>query len=281
MLSDQLLRHMVDSMPMPVSVKDGDDRYVYVNRAFEMLFQVRREHILDQPSTPASGSNGAVDLLRPSTPIVSSSMVNTSTFVTSTGQTLRLGIFQGSGSIETVRDELEMTRAELLATRAELDRIRAIDPVTRCLSRGAVAARLSDTEIMAGQSAGVMRLAVQGFDRITSRHGREIADQALVQFSEIVRSNIRSNDLFGRIGTADFTVVLPGASREITARAARRIIQSVAASPVETGLAPISFTVRIGATFSDEQSPDLHRLIDVAEGALMDAVSDRAQSVFV
>ena len=280
MLSDQLLRHMVDAMPMPVSVKDGDDRYVYVNRAFEILFQVRREHILDQPAR-ANSANGSVDLLRPSLPLVSRSMVNTSTFVTSGGQTLRLGIFHGSGSIETVRDELEMTRAELLATRAELDRIRAVDPVTRCLSRGAVAARLSETEIMAGQSAGVMRLAVQGFDQIIRRHGREIADQALWQFSQIVRGNIRSNDLFGRIGNADFTVVLPGASREITARAARRIVQSVAASSVETGLAPISFSVRIGATFSDEQSPDLHRLIDVAEGALLDAVSDRTNSVFV
>lgn len=281
MLSDQLLRHMMDSMPVPISVKDGDDRYVYLNRAFEMLFQVRREHILDQPPTAQKEAAGSVDLLRPSAPVVNPNMVNTSTFVTSTGDTLRLGIFHGSGSIDALRDELEMTRAELLTTRAELDRIRAVDPVTQCLSRGAVTARLSDTDIMVGQTAGVMRMVVDGFDEITKRHGWKIADEALVHFSEIVRTNIRSNDLFGRVGTADFTVVLPGASREVTVEAARRIIQSVAASPFDTGLAPISLTVRIGATFSDDQSPDLHRLIDVAENALVSAASDPTHSVFV
>lgn len=279
MLSDQLLRHMVDAMPMPVSVKDGDDRYVYVNRAFEVLFQVRRENIVDRP--PVSKAGGPLDLLRPSAPIVSSSMVNTSTFVTSGGETLRLGIFHGTGSVESLRDELEMTRAELLATRSELERLRSVDPVTQCLSRGAVTARLSDTDITVGHTAGVMRLVIDGFDQITEAHGRDVANRALVHFTEIVRGNIRTDDLFGRIGEADFTVVLPGASREITAGAARRISQSVATNPFDAGVTPISLTVRIGATFSDDHSLDLHRLVDVAEVALVDAASVPSNTVFV
>ena len=276
MLSDQLLRHMVDAMPMPVSVKDGDGRYVYVNRAFEMLFQVRRENFIDRPT--AEGTYRSVDLLRPSTPVVSPSMVNTSTFVTSGGETLHLGIFQGSGSVESLLDELEMTRAELLATRSELERLRSIDPVTQCLSRGAVTARISDTDITVGRTAGVMRLVIDGFDQITERYGRNLANQALVHFTEIVRGNIRSNDLFGRIGEADFTVVLPGVSRDRTAGAARRISQAVASSPFDAGVTPISLTVRIGATFSDDRPHDLHHLIEVALG---DAASDPSHTVFV
>jgi diguanylate cyclase (GGDEF)-like protein len=252
---------------------------VYVNRAFEVLFQVRREAIVDRAPVSASGSS--VDLLRPSAPVISPSMVNTSTFVTTGGETLRLGIFHGSGSIEALSDELEMTRAELLATRAELQRLRSVDPVTQCLSRGAVTARLSDTDITLAHTAGVMRLVIDGFDQITEAHGRDVADQALVHFTEIVRKNIRTNDLFGRIGEADFTVVLPGASRDITAGAARRISQSVASNPFDAGVAPISLTVRIGATFSDDQSLDLHHLVDVAEVALSDAASDPSLTVFV
>ncbi len=251
MLSDQLLRSMVDAMPMPVFVKDGTDRYLYVNRAFETLFHVRSESIVGRPVAGSPESERTVDLLRPSLPMWSSRLTESATFVTSTGERLTMGVVSLGSEPTTRRDEGA--------------RRRNTDPVTDCVGERALQAHAEDAFSAA---AGVLRISVDGYERLGAAAGTDVADSRLAEFSRIVRDNIRPGDVFARIGVSDFTLVLWGADREQTALVARRVSTLVTEAQNSHDEGSIGLSIAVGTAFSDEDDEELFSVIEKAEQSL-------------
>jgi len=278
MLSDAMLRQMVDAMPMPVFVKDGEDRYQYVNRAFETLFQVRKEHIIDVEPAPASEGH-SIDLLRPVLPTCPKAFTESTTFCTATGERLVMGVIHGERSLSHRSPELLAAEAELRSARHELARVRETDPVTQCLSRRAL--RAHTESVLAGKQGGVVRIKVDEFATVVERHGADVGDELLASFSDIVRSTTRPDDLFARVADAEFTLVLRGADREQTASVARRICSTVAETMLDTADEQIRLSVSVGAAFSDDDEAELSTLVDKAEQAMRAATPCRNEAVVV
>lgn len=279
MLSDRLLRQMVDAMPMPAFVKDGEDRYLYVNRSFETLFHVRAEHIVGRQAEPDTKSD-AVALLRPSIPTFPSVLTESATFCTATGERLVMGIIHGERAPGSTSGELEAVKAELRDARHELARVRETDPTTQCLSRRAL--RAHTEAVLSEAQAGVVRIKIDDFDALSQHVGDEASDQLLMTFSDIVRAVIRPDDLFARVAEAEFTLILRGADREQTATISRRICSTVAETLVETGTGAVTLSVSVGAASSDdEHDAELSTLVQEAERALRSATPCRNEAVVV
>lgn len=254
MLSDQLLRRMVDAMPMPVFVKDGSDHYVYVNRAFETLFHVRSESIVGRGSAASDDSGHAVDLLRPALPMWSSRLTESATFLTATGERLTMGVVH-----------LAAEPAAPPTSDSDSARRRETDPVTHCVGKRALQAHAEDAFSAA---AGVLRISVDGYGRIEAESGSAVADARLAEFSEIVRDSIRPGDVFARIGDSEFTLVLWGADREQTALVARRIRTLVAGALSHHDESAMGLSISVGTAFSDDDGSKLSSVIAKAEAAL-------------
>lgn len=278
MLSDGLLRQMVDAMPMPVFVKDGDGRYLYVNRSFETLFHVRREYLVGRAPDP-NQSRQSVDLLRPDLPTCPDVLTESTVFCTATGERLVMGVIHGERTPASSTSELEATKAELREVRQELARMRETDPVTQCLSRRAL--RAHTEAALVEEQAGVIRITIDDYDSIGRRHGEDLRDQLLRSFSDIVRSATRPDDVFARVAESEFTVILRGSDREQTAMIARRICTAVADTMTDTGDDPVSLSVSVGAASSEDDQAALSSLIEQAEVALRSATPCRNEAVVV
>lgn len=271
MISDGLLRQMVDAMPTPVFVVDDDDRYVYLNRAFELLFQVRAEHVIGR--RPDAAGERSVKVLRPSVPSCPTSLAETTAFSLPDGRRLLMGVVRAGGS-SAARAELQRTRADLHAAEVELARREDTDPVTQCLSQKTL--RTHTDAVIAGEQSGVVRMKLVELDAVARDLGPDVADQLLASFSEIVRGVIRPGDLFARVSEDEFTVVLRGVDREMTSSVARRICSAAVDLGLEAGGEAACVSVSVGAAFSDDDDAALSAIVDQASAALGRAARNEA-----
>ncbi len=276
MLSDSMLRQMVDAMPMPVFVKDEGDHFVYVNRAFETLFQVRADCLIRQAADAAPETAAPAADLRVRLPSCPSQLTESTTFCTSTGERLTMSMIHTESFAPRHTSELDVAKAELREARSELARMRETDPVTQALSRRALRAHTEDA--FSSAPAGVLRISVDDLETITDKFGQDVGDDLLAGFSDIVRSSTRPGDLFARIDESEFTLVLRGADREQTSVVAHRICTAVTETRTLDGQPQLALSVTVGAAYSDTADAALSSLIEEAERALRAATPCRNEA---
>lgn len=265
MLSDHMLRQMVDAMPMPVFVQDETGHYVYVNRAFETLFQVRADGLMQG------------NALRTRVPTSSGQLTETTTFCTSSGEQLTMSMIHTESFAQPVTPELDAVKAELRDARSELARMRETDPLTQALSRRALRAHTDDS--FGSTPAGVLRISIDDLASITEQFGQEVGDDLLVRFSDIIHTNTRPGDVFARIDESEFALVLHEADREQTSAVAHRICSAFNDARTLDGQPQLALSITVGAAFSDATDTQLSAVIQEAERALRSATPCRNETV--
>ncbi|MBE0508277.1 MAG: GGDEF domain-containing protein [Marinospirillum sp.] len=87
------------------------------------------------------------------------------------------------------------------------------------------------------------------FKRINDTYGHSVGDLALQVFAQILRTELRKNDLAARYGGEEFIAVLPGTPKSDAAQVAERIRQQCENSSVTAHDGQqVSFTTSIGLT---------------------------------
>lgn len=112
-------------------------------------------------------------------------------------------------------------------------------------------------------------LDVDNFKEINDKYGHAAGDEVLEAVGTILRTELRSSDLSGRLGGDEFTFVLPDTSVHDAARLAERILDRLRTQAFGAGAETEPFLVT--ATFGIAQSrvdTDARELMDSADRAL-------------
>jgi len=159
--------------------------------------------------------------------------------------------------------------------RIELGYINAakIDVLTGTVNRGAwfdSARRLLNRCQQGGSPLSLIMFDLDHFKTINDIHGHPAGDRILRAFSDTARGILRPNDLFGRYGGEEFTVVLPGATIETAYVIADRVRHTFATAQRFFDGQPLNATVSAGVASASPRTT-LEAIIDAADKAMYTA----------
>ncbi len=126
----------------------------------------------------------------------------------------------------------------------------------------------------------VLMLDLDHFKQINDLHCHATGDAVLKDFVTTINAVLRTQDIVGRLGGEEFCVLLPNTTREGGFALARRIVVTVANSPVAMGTGLIRYTVSIGASCMQGEST-FSELLHLADLALYRAKSNGRNGVAI
>jgi len=146
----------------------------------------------------------------------------------------------------------------------------ATDHLTGLFNRGAfleAALKLCVHQGERDEPVSLLMFDLDHFKSINDRFGHAVGDEVLRVFAQVVRTNMRESDIFGRLGGEEFAAIVPE-SVEVASRIAERLRTGFEAAGVTVGTQAVGATVSIGAATSYEPVTDIDALLARADGAL-------------
>lgn len=288
---------VLDAIPNPVLVKDAETRYVWVNEAFERLFDVSCEDLVGQLDIDVFPDRRATRCDRGDLRVLASGEVEetaetvfdpthgaretitTTSRLTVDRQHYLVGVIRDVTEQVAINRELEQAGHQLELQAEQLRRHATVDPLTGCLNRRALydlGAELLDDD----RPIGAVIMDLDHFAAINDTFGHGGGDAILLRFADLVRSCVRPDDLVARLGGEEFLVLLPGASLEETDAIAHRIRSLLADTAVDLDGRSIHCTVSIGAAHRGSEL-GLEKIIDEADRLLYRAKDHGRNRVIV
>lgn len=159
-------------------------------------------------------------------------------------------------------------------TAMALHRLSEKDALTDTLNRRSLheqATRLLQQANTAQLPVTLIMIDADHFKRINDEFGHQTGDAVLCHMVARIRQHLRSNDLLGRFGGEEFTLVLPGLDTDRAYPVAERIRLALCSQPWHTERAPVPLSVSLGVACSDQQGYLFDSLLGAADAALYQA----------
>lgn len=165
----------------------------------------------------------------------------------------------------------------------QLRRLAASDPLTGILNRRGFE-EATERSIANVRRYGLpLTVAIADLDHfktVNDRFGHAAGDIALQRFAALVHGEIRSGDIFARIGGEEFGLVFVGTTAQATAEALDRLRVTIAEMPID-GEFPFSLTVSFGIAELEEGDEGLAPILVRADRALYRAKQEGRNRVAV
>ncbi len=267
---------ILGTLPNPVLVKDKDLRYVWVNHAFEELFNVDTNSLVGRTDKDVFTHRQAAQCNGGDLRVLASGEIDeaTETVVNSSGEqreTLtRKRRLEADGSIYLVgimHDITEITRVnELLHEKsAALELLANTDSLTGCLTRRALLEQWQQ-QIVPETGAAVLMIDVDKFKAVNDTYGHETGDHVLTTLAERTRTALPNNSLLARYGGEEFVAVIPDCTTERAFAAAERLRLAVGTTPIATPTGPLVATISVGISHCvSPDTADLNKAISRAD----------------
>lgn len=166
-------------------------------------------------------------------------------------------------SVVTVVREVSQRKAR----EADLLRQANTDPMTGVLNRRAFQDRIDQFRNDTPDRPGTLALFdLDHFKRINDGYGHDAGDAALLHFADVLRANLRIEDVIGRLGGEEFAVLFPGLSTTAAMAACERVRSSLQDARIHAGEAIFTITVSAGVApiRPDLSSDEVFRIADAA-----------------
>jgi two-component system cell cycle response regulator len=136
-----------------------------------------------------------------------------------------------------------------------------IDALTQCFNKGyfleAIEAEVKRAKALSNPLS-LMFFDLDHFKKVNDTHGHDAGDYVLVEFSKLVRESglYKQKDIFARYGGEEFCLLMPGSTKEETAKVAEAIRAKIHTHeftfkgvriPVTTSLGVAEIKVEMGA----------------------------------
>lgn len=150
------------------------------------------------------------------------------------------------GTADDITREKNQQQA-LMSAVTKLEHLSQTDSLTGLANRREILSQLSDeiARMERGQKASTLvYVDLNKFKEINDKYGHKVGDNALVEFSQQMKSMLRDSDRFGRIGGDEFVILLYGTNDKETEIFFERIAQHDFTLNVNnTSVVPITFSV--------------------------------------
>jgi diguanylate cyclase (GGDEF)-like protein len=200
----------------------------------------------------------------------------------------RLGMFHlrdTSGSADTIgaywRRLAMMTAGHIalelsnLQLRVRLQRQAIRDPLTGLFNRRYLDEMLRHELQRADRHnhpVGIIMLDIDHFKQFNDTYGHDGGDVLLREVAAFIQSNTRGEDIACRYGGEEFTLILPGASSEDTARRAEQLREAIANIQVRyQGKCLRSVTISLGVSIYPLHGSNDDTIMKAADSALYQA----------
>jgi diguanylate cyclase (GGDEF)-like protein len=179
---------------------------------------------------------------------------------------LREGVARLAAERDRLRDELAKARGRI----ASLERLADEDSLTPVANRRAFVRQL--TRMIAfthryGVPASVVYFDVNNMKQINDEHGHPAGDAALRHIATVLRDNIRSSDIVGRLGGDEFGVILAQTDEGQAHSKAAALAAAIAETPLRWDDLIIAVSAAYGVhAFSGTDDPQ--HAIEAADRAM-------------
>ena len=154
---------------------------------------------------------------------------------------------------------------------AQLLKISRIDALTGLFNRRYFL-EVSTRELIRAKrynhALSLLMIDVDHFKSINDTFGHHAGDQVLRSIGSICQKILRCNDIMGRIGGEEFSILLIEANITEAKLFAGRFLREISKNPVVTDMGKIFFTVSIGVAKDNEQILNVEDLMKKADIAL-------------
>ncbi|SDG36016.1 MULTISPECIES: diguanylate cyclase [unclassified Duganella] len=169
---------------------------------------------------------------------------------------------------------------------AELARLEVVDPLTDVPNRRGFYNVLTPWIALArrpGMPTALVILNLDQFKRVNDSYGHTAGDVVLKAMVDVCKKQLRDSDQMGRLGGAEFALLLPRTSLEDASMVAERIRNAVAAQPVKAEKAIINMTASLGVTTirAEDSTVSLFKRADEALQAAKQAGRNRVMEAEV
>ncbi|MCL2123511.1 MAG: diguanylate cyclase [Desulfovibrionaceae bacterium] len=236
-----------NSIPNPIFIKDENLQFVFVNKAYEKMFNTKMKYILGKTVLDLEYlaeehrifyQNEDMELMRSGKTkhhvfdyLYKEKEMHTclywsSGFVQKDGDRGLIGVIvdinKQSKKIHALRKRMRIIDSE----KKEIAKKNKIDALTRLYTRGTFDEALQKLASSSGGFSCIL-LDVDHFKRVNDTFGHAAGDAVLRAFAAIVQKCSRKRDMACRYGGEEFVVLLPGSKLDVAIMAAERIRRGV------------------------------------------------------
>ncbi|MGL6018154.1 MAG: diguanylate cyclase [Gibbsiella quercinecans] len=152
------------------------------------------------------------------------------------------------------------------------------DFLTGALTRSALtskASELLEQKHKSKEALSLLLIDIDHFKLINDTHGHVVGDRVLASFAHILRRELRSDQLFGRLGGEEFAIVMPRALAVQAVALAEHLRKLIEQADLDSGgKAPLKVTISIGvASLAMNEVKSLEQVMNMADIALYRAKS--------
>lgn len=122
--------------------------------------------------------------------------------------------------------------------------------------------------------ACVLQIDIDYFKRINDTYGHTAGDATLVHFSRLIKSKLRTTDIFGRLGGEEFAILVHLTPFNSALHLAERLREMVANTSLAFESKQINFTISIGATNLSKADIEINEALGRADKAMYEAKSE-------
>ncbi len=172
--------------------------------------------------------------------------------------------------LEEQKEEINRLREELRRVKEEAN----IDPLTGLRNRRSFERTLSEffrDFKKFGYPFSVIMLDLDNFKNINDTYGHLVGDRVLKEIGNILRNYLRAKDVPARTGGEEFTIILPGITREEALMVAERLRKVIANYTIEHEDRKISPTASFGVAEMNEDIESPEDLLKMADENLYKA----------
>jgi len=177
-------------------------------------------------------------------------------------------------SLKQARKLLELLKIKLMTADHVLDLARRTDPLTHLSNRRDLLEKIEHEAARCARGGPAFSLVlceIDGFADINRQYGAETGDFLLLSAANIIRGQVRRQDIVGRWGDKEFMLLLPGTNTEGARIIAEKLCRQIDAFDFQQDDLHLSLTLTCGVSVFEKEAETSVDCLEKTKNALLEA----------